>query len=142
MYSYSGIRSIERTLRECFLLSLSICIKGSLSKDDSYGYGYENVIPKYNLALSQVFRDYSVLFTLYNTGELSCNWMGTNGCKVIIGNVWFIVICSLCRQNLKFGDLMLLCGVRQRNARKFVVHVQHEYLSFFDQSYSCFVSLS
>ena len=50
---------------------------GSLSKDD--GYGNENVIPKYNLAQSQDFHDYSVLFTLYNTGELSCNRMGTNG---------------------------------------------------------------
>ena len=28
---------------------------GSFSKDD--GYGNENVSPKYNLALSQVFRD-------------------------------------------------------------------------------------
>ena len=35
---------------------------GSLSKDD--GYGNKNVSPKYNLALSQLFRDYSVLFTL------------------------------------------------------------------------------
>lgn len=35
-----------------------------------------------NLALSQVNRDYSVLFILYNTGELSCNWTGTNGFKV------------------------------------------------------------
>ena len=78
----------------------------SLSKDD--GYGNENVSPKYNLALSQVFRDYSVLFTLYNTGELSCNWMGTNGFKVKIENDCFIVICSRCRQNLKFGDFTLL----------------------------------
>ena len=34
----------------------------ALSKDD--GYGNENGSPKYNLALSQVFRDYSVLFAL------------------------------------------------------------------------------
>ena len=60
----------------------------SLSKDD--GYGNENVGPKYNLALSQVFRDYFVLFTLYNTGELSCNWMGTNSFKVKIENGCFI----------------------------------------------------
>ena len=44
-------------------------------------------------------------------------------------NEWFIVICSRCRQNLKFGDLTLLfCGVRQRDARKFE---QHECLSLF-----------
>ena len=28
--------------------------------------GNENVTPKYNLTVTQVFRDYSVLFTLYN----------------------------------------------------------------------------
>ena len=101
-----------------------------------------NVSPKYNLALWQVFRDYSVLFTLYNTGELSCNWMGANGFKAKTENDCFIVICSRCRQNLKFGDFTLLfCGVRQRNARKFVLHVQHVYFSFFNQSYSCFVAL-
>ena len=64
----------------------------SLSKDD--GYGNENVSPKYNLALSQVFRDYSVLFTLYNTGELSCNWMGTNGFKVKIENCYMLTLSS------------------------------------------------
>ena len=37
---------------------------------------------------------YSVLLTLVNKGELSCNWMGTNGFKVKIENEWFIVICS------------------------------------------------
>ena len=63
---------------------------------------------------------YSVLLTLVNKGELSCNWMGTNGFKVKIENEWFIVICSRCRQNLKIGDFTLLfCGVRQKNARTF-----------------------
>ena len=57
---------------------------GILSKDN--GNDNKNVTPKYNLVLSQVFHDYLVLFTLYNTGELSCNWMGTNGFKVKIGN--------------------------------------------------------
>ena len=114
-------------------------LTGSLSKDD--GYGNENVSQKYNLALSQVFRD-AVLFTFYNTGELSCNWVDTNGFKVKTENNFFIVICSRCRQNLKFGDFTLLfCGVRQRNARKFVLHVQHVYFFFFNQSYSCSVAL-
>ena len=94
----------------------------SLSKD--HGYGNENVITKYDLALSQVFRDYSVLFTLYNTAELSCNWMGTNGFKVKTENEWFIVICS-----------------RQKNARKSVLQVQHECFSSFNQRHSCFVVL-
>ena len=58
--------------------------------------------------------------------------MGTNGFKVKTENDFFIVICLRCRQNLKFGDFTLLvCGVRQRNARKFVLHVQHEHFSFF-----------
>ena len=43
---------------------------------------------------------------------------------------------------LKFGDFTLFCGVRQRNARKFVLHVRHEYFSIFNQSYPCFVALS
>ena len=104
----------------------------SLSKDD--GYGNKNVSPKYNLALSQVFRNYIFLFTLYNTVELCCNWMGTNGLRVKTENDWFIVICSRCRKNLKFGDFTLLfCGVRQKNARKSVMHVQHVYFSSFNQ---------
>ena len=52
----------------------------------------------------QVFRDYSVLFTLYNTGELSCNWMGTNGFKVNIENEWFIVVCSPCYYIVNRGE--------------------------------------
>ena len=36
-----------------------------------------NVTPKYNL-----FGDYSVLFTLYNTGELSCNCGRRGGLRV------------------------------------------------------------
>ena len=80
------------------------------------------------------YRDYSVLFTLYNTGELSCKLMGSNGFKVKTENERFIVICSRCRQNLKFGDFTLLfCGVRQINAQKFVLHLQHEYFSLFNQ---------
>ena len=37
----------------------TLLLLGSLSKDD--GYGNENVSPKYKLALSEVFRDYSRL---------------------------------------------------------------------------------
>ena len=77
----------------CKLPTVRMIIVWSLSKDD--GYGNKNVSPKYNLALSQVFRDYSVLFTLYNTGELSYTWMGTNGFKVKTENDRFIVIYSV-----------------------------------------------
>ena len=44
-----------------------------------------------------------------------CNWMGTNGFKVRTENEWFIVICSRCRQNLRFANFALLfceCEVR------------------------------
>ena len=46
----------------------------------------ENVTPKYHLVLSQIVRDYSVLFTRKQYERLSCNWMGTNGLKVKIEN--------------------------------------------------------
>ena len=61
--------------------TLTSCLVGSQLSEDN-GDVDENVTPKYNLALSQVFRDYSVLFVLWNTGDLSCNWMGTNGFKL------------------------------------------------------------
>ena len=77
----------------------------------------ENVSPKYNLALSQVFRDYSVLFTFICTTQV--NYPGTGWVRTVlkskIENKRFIVICSRCRQNLKFGDFTLLfCEVRQK----------------------------
>ena len=79
---------------------------GSLSKDN--GNSNEQHHLKYNLVPLQVFCNYSVLFTLHNTGELSCNWMGTNGLQVKIEDKWFIVTSSRCLQNLKFGDFTLL----------------------------------
>ena len=42
----------------------------------------ENVTLKLNFALSQVFCDYSMLFTLYKIGELHFRWLGTNGFHV------------------------------------------------------------
>ena len=102
---------IEQLRNRYWILYVLYHLIGSLSKDD--GYGNENVSPKYNVArLSQVFRDCcSVLFTLYNTGKLSCNWMGTSGFKVKTKKYCILVICSRCRQNLKFGDFTLLfCG--------------------------------
>ena len=80
----------------------------------------ENLIPKYNFAPWQLFREYSALFTLYNTGELSCNWMATTDFKVKIANKWVTALCSLWRQNLNFGNFTLFCGVRRINSRKFV----------------------
>ena len=81
-----------------------------LIKDDDYGN--KNVIPKYNLALSQVFRDYSPLFTLYNIGELCCNWVRT-----VLKSKQKMIVPFLCPhvvvKTLKFGDFTLLfCEVR------------------------------
>ena len=96
-----------------FCLRLRVVILGSLNKNN--GDGNENVIPKCNLTQSQVFGDYSAfLFTLYNTGELSCNWMGTNGFNVKIENEWFIFTCSRCHQNLNFGNFTLWFCLRLR----------------------------
>ena len=50
---------------------LKLPIKVCASKD-----GDEKVTSKYNSALSQIFRVYSILFTLYNTGEVASNWIG------------------------------------------------------------------
>ena len=53
----------------------------------------------------------------------------TNGLKVKIENEWFVVV--VYHENLKFGDFTLLFyGVRQRNSRKFALHVGHDYFSF------------
>ena len=63
-----------------------------------------------------------------------------------IENERFIVECSRCRQNLKFGNIPLLFGrVRQRILLKCVPHVQcvqHDYISSFIQSDNCFLALS
>ena len=71
--------------------------QASLSRDNGNG------TPKYNLALSQVFRNYPVLITMSNTGDLSYNCRGTNGFKVEIRNEWFIFACSRCRQKPKIS---------------------------------------
>ena len=64
--------------------------------------------------------------------------------KVNVANKWLIVLCSRCRQNLKFADFQvaIFMGNGTGNARKFVLHVQHNYFSFFNKHYSCFVALS
>ena len=57
-------------------------------------------------------------------------------------NERFTVACSRCRQNLEFGDFTsLLCRGPQKYLLKSVLHVQHDYLWFFNQWYHCFVTL-
>ena len=91
-------------------------IKGSLNKDN--GNLNKNVTTKYR------YRKYFSIIPscsddhFVQTGELSCNWMGTNGnsdVKVKIGNelFLFVVATSCCHQNPTFGDFTLVfCGVR------------------------------
>ena len=55
-------------------------------------------------------------------------------------NERFTVACSRC--HLEFGDFMsLLCRGPQKYLLKSVLHVQHDYLWFFNQWYHCFVTL-
>ena len=77
---------------------------------------------KTDSALLQVFRDYSVC----SHCTIRANYPVTGWVRTVLNkleNERFIVICSRCRQNLKFGDFTLFfCGVGQRNVRKFVQH--------------------
>ena len=79
-----------------------LLLLGSLRNHD--GYGDENVTSKYRFELIQVFRDYSVLFILYNMSEVSYNWIGTDGFEVKNQTERFTVVCPRCRQNIKFGN--------------------------------------
>ena len=75
-------------------------VLGSLRNHD--GYGDENVTSKYTFELFLVFRDYSVLFILYNMCEVSYNWIGTDGFEVKSETERFTVVCP--PQNLKFRN--------------------------------------
>ena len=50
-----------------------------------------------------MFHDYSILFIIYNMGEVSYNWIGTDGFEVKSETERFTVVGPRCRQNLKFG---------------------------------------
>ena len=45
-----------------------------------------NVTSKYNFALFEVFREYSVPFTSHDVGEVSQKYIGTSGFRVKIGD--------------------------------------------------------
>ena len=99
----------------------------------------------YLIAIESIWRLFCfVQVVKYERTSCPLTGWGTNGFKVKIEkmNVLF-VICSRCRKNLKFGGFTLFRGVRQRNARKFVLHLQHAYecFSFFNQSCYCFLTL-
>ena len=103
----------------------------------------ENLTSKYNFALSQVFRDYSILVTSYIVSKVSLKWIGTRDFRLkIIENERFSVVCSRCRQNLKFDDFTSsLCRWPHKHLLKSVLHVQHDYLRSLNQWNHCFVVL-
>ena len=90
-----------------------------------------------------VFRDYSMLITLYKIGELHFRLLGTNGFHVKAKNERFTAASSRCRQNLKYENFTSSFGrLRQNIAPESVPHVQHDYFSSFNQSNHWFVALS
>ena len=71
-----------------------------------------------------------------------CKWTSRSAVEVIIESERFIVVCSSCRENFKFGNFTLSLGrLRQRIVLKCVPHVQHDYFSSFNQSH-CFLASS
>ena len=61
-------------------------------------------IPEYGQSNApQVFRDYSILYILYNMCEVSYNWIGVDGFELKSETERLTVVCPRCRQNLKFG---------------------------------------
>ena len=64
-----------------------------------------------------------------------CKWTARSAVAVNIEKERFAVVCSRCRQNLKFGNFTLSFDrLRERIVLKCVLHVQHEYFSSFSQS--------
>ena len=91
-----------------------------------------------------MFHDlYSILITSCKIGEAHFHLLGTNGFQVKAKNGKFAAAGSRCRQNLKYENFMSLFGrLRQKIAAKSVPHVQHDYVSLFNQLKSLLGSLS
>ena len=72
---------------------------------------------------------------LYKIGEVHFRKFDTNGFHVKAKNERFTAAGSRCRQNLKFENLMSSFGrLRRKIAPKSLPHVQHDYISSFNQS--------
>ena len=72
---------------------------------------------------------------LYKIGEVHFRMFDTNGFHVKAKNERFTAAGSRCRQNLKFENLMSSFGrLRRKIAPKSLPHVQHDYISSFNQS--------
>ena len=76
-----------------------------------------------------------MLITLYNIGEVHFRLLGTDGFHVKAKDERFTTASSRCRHNLKYENFPSSFGrLRQNIAPKSVLHVQHDYLSLFNQS--------
>ena len=76
-----------------------------------------------------------MLITLYKIGEVHFRLLGTNVFHVKAKNERFTTASSRCGDNLKYENFMSSFGrLRQNIAPKSVLHVQHDYLSSFNQS--------
>ena len=77
-----------------------------------------------------------MLITLYKIGELHFRLLGTNGFHVKAKSERFTAAASSCgRQNLKYENFASSFGrLRQNIVPKSVPHVQHDYISSFNQS--------
>ena len=84
-----------------------------------------------------------MLITSYKIGEVHFRLLGTNGFQVQAKNGRFAAAGSRSRQNLKYENFTSLFErLRQKIAAKSVPHVQHDYVSLFNQLKSLLRSLS
>ena len=86
--------------------------------------------------------DYSLLFTLCEIDVVSFHLIETIGFYITTEKKRFTAAGGGggeglgCRQNFKFQNLTSSFGrLRQRNVLKCVLHVQHDYLSLFNESF-------
>ena len=76
-----------------------------------------------------------MLITLHKIAEVHFRLLGTNGFHVKGKNERFTAASSRGRHNLKYENFTSSFGrLRQNIATKGVLHVQHDYLSSFNQS--------
>ena len=81
--------------------------------------------------------DCPILFAFYIVGKIRYKWIGMRDVKLNAGNERFVVLCSTCQQNCKWGNFALLfCRGWHALVHKCVLHVQHAYFHSLDQSNS------
>ena len=90
-----------------------------------------------------MFCDYSKLVTSYKKGEVPFDLLGTNSFHAKAKNERLTAVDSRCRQNFKYENFTPSFGRVVQNIKpESVPHVQHDYLSSFNQSNHGFVALT